>query len=52
MYPWAKELLGEKAITWTNADFMSIEPFRTNFNENSNQTINISFMKIYSKMSA
>ena len=35
-----------QAITWTSADFLSIEPLRKNFNENWIERQNFSFMKI------
>ena len=40
-----------QAITWVNADLLSIEPFRNKFQWNFNQNSYISFWKMFSKMS-
>ena len=39
-----------QAITWTNADLLSIGPLGTNFNENGIKIWSFSFMKIHLKM--
>ena len=48
----ACRLFGAKAITWTNAGLLLIEPLGTNFSEIWIEIRNISFMKMHSKMSS